>query len=330
MIIATFSSNVHRVQQIINASVDHGRKIAITGRSMLNVVKAAIELGYMNVPAGSIIDINDLDRYNPEQVTILTTGSQGEPMSALYRMAFGEHSKISLGSGDLVVISAHAIPGNEKLVGNILNELYRLGVSVFHDNEVEVHVSGHACQEEIKLMHALTKPKFFVPIHGEYKMLAMHKELALGMGESESDIFILDIGQVLEFDRDSAKVNGSVPAGRVLIDGYGIGDVGNIVLRDRKLLSQDGIIMVVAAVDTQAGLIVSGPDIVSRGFVYVRESEELMEEAREICLEAIEDCFDRNVTDWNGLKNTIKEDLSRHLYARTKRKPMVLPIILNV
>ena len=330
VIIATFSSNVHRVQQIINASVNYGRKIAITGRSMLNVVKAAIELGYMNVPDGSIIDVNELERYNPEQVTILTTGSQGEPMSALYRMAFGEHSKISLGSRDLVVISAHAIPGNEKLVGNIMNELYRLGVSVFHDTEVEVHVSGHACQEEIKLMHALTKPKYFVPIHGEYKMLAVHKELALGMGEEEKNIFILDIGQVLEFDENEAKINGSVPAGRVLIDGYGIGDVGNIVLRDRKLLSQDGIIIVVAAVDTEAGLLISGPDIVSRGFVYVRESEELMEKSREICLDALEDCLDRNVTDWTNMKNTIKDDLSRYLYSQTKRKPMVLPIILNV
>ena len=330
IIIATFSSNVHRVQQIINASVAHGRKVAVTGRSMLNIVKAAIDLGYMSVPDDTVIDVYDLDRYNPEQVTIITTGSQGEPMSALYRMAFGDHSRITLGPKDLVVISAHAIPGNEKLVGNILNEIYRKGVSVFHDVDVEVHVSGHACQEEIKLMHALTKPKFFIPIHGEYKMLAVHRELAMGMGEKPENIFVLDIGQVLEFDREKAEVIGSVPSGRVLIDGAGIGDVGNIVLRDRKLLSQDGIIIVVAGVDVNARMLVSGPDIVSRGFVYVRESEELMDESRNLCTEVIEDCLDRNITDWTQMKTYIKDDLSRFLYSKTKRKPMILPIILNV
>ena len=330
IIIATFSSNVHRVQQIINSSVNYHRKVAITGRSMLNIVKAAIDLGYMNVPDGTIIDLNDLDRYNPEQVTIITTGSQGEPMSALYRMAFGDHSKISLGPRDLVVISAHAIPGNEKLVDNILNEIYKKGVSVFHDKDIEVHVSGHACQGEIKLMHALTKPKFFVPIHGEYKMLSVHRELAVGMGESEKNIFLLDIGQVLEFDRESAAITGTVPSGRVMIDGSGIGDVGNIVLRDRKLLSQDGIIIVVAAVDIEARLLISGPDIVSRGFVYVRESEQLMEESRNLCTDTIEDCLDSYITDWTQIKSAIKDDLSRFLYSQTKRKPMVLPIILNV
>jgi len=330
IIIATFSSNVHRVQQIINASVAHSRKVAITGRSMLNIVKAATDLGYINVPRDTIVDVNEIGKYNPEQLTIITTGSQGEPMSALYRMAFGDHSQISLGPGDLVVISAHAIPGNEKLVGNILNEIYKKGVSVFHDNEIEVHVSGHACQEEIKLMHALTKPKYFVPIHGEYKMLAVHRELALEMGEKPENVFLLDIGQVLEFDRDHAAVIGTVPSGRVMIDGSGVGDVGNIVLRDRKLLSQDGIIIVVAAVDMEARLLISGPDIVSRGFVYVRESEELMDNSRRLCANTIEDCLDRSATDWTQIKTAIKDDLSRYLYSQTKRKPVVLPIILNV
>ncbi|MBQ3099782.1 MAG: ribonuclease J [Clostridia bacterium] len=330
IIIATFSSNVHRVQQIINASVKYGRKIAITGRSMLNIVKAATELGYMNVPEGSIIDVNELGRFNPEQVTIITTGSQGEPMSALYRMAFGDHSQIHLDQNDLVVLSSHTIPGNEKLIGNILNEMYKKGVSVFHDQDVEVHVSGHARQEEIKLMHALTKPKFFVPIHGEYKMMARHKEVAHRMGMDDDRIFILDIGQVLEFNENEAKVSGSVQAGRVLIDGYGIGDVGNIVLRDRKLLSQDGIIIVVATVDINERMLISGPDIVSRGFVYVRESEELMDRSREICTDALLNCLDQNMVEWNQMKASIKDSLSRFLYQQTKRRPMVLPIIMNV
>lgn len=330
IIIATFSSNVHRVQQIINASVKYGRKIAITGRSMLNIVKAATELGYMNVPEGSIIDVNELGRFNPEQLTIITTGSQGEPMSALYRMAFGDHSQIHLDQNDLVVLSSHTIPGNEKLIGNILNEMYKKGVSVFHDQDVEVHVSGHARQEEIKLMHALTKPKFFVPIHGEYKMMARHKEVAHRMGMDDDRIFILDIGQVLEFSEDEAKINGTVQAGRVLIDGYGIGDVGNIVLRDRKLLSQDGIIIVVATVDVNERMLISGPDIVSRGFVYVRESEELMDRSREICTDALLNCLDQNLIEWNHMKASIKDSLSRFLYQQTKRRPMVLPIIMNV
>ena len=330
IVVATFSSNVHRVQQIINTSVLYNRKVAITGRSMLNIVKAAVELGYMNFPKGVLIDMNELSRYPKNQVTVVTTGSQGEPMSALYRMAFGDHDKISLGHDDLVVISAHAIPGNEKLVDKIINEMFRCGVSVFHDSVVEVHVSGHACQEEIKLMHALTKPKYFMPIHGEYKHLVHHKELAESMGEKQENIFIADIGQVLEIDADGAKFNGTVPAGKVLIDGYGIGDVGNIVLRDRKVLSQDGIIIVVATVDVNGKYLVTGPDIVSRGFVYVRESEELMDEARKIAQEALCRCLDNNITDWTQLKNCVRDDLSKYLYSQTKRKPMVLPIIMNM
>lgn len=330
IVIATFSSNVHRVQQIINTSARHNRKVAITGRSMLNIVKAAVELGYMSFPKGVLIDINELSRYPKNQITIITTGSQGEPMSALHRMTFGGHDKISLGREDLVVISAHAIPGNEKLVGNIINELLRNGVSVFHDSVVEVHVSGHAREEEIKLMHALIKPKYFMPVHGEFKHLMRHKELAVSMGEKEESVFVMEIGQMLEIDENGAKINGVVPAGKVLVDGYGVGDIGNIVLRDRKLLSQDGIIIVVATVDINGLYLVSGPDVVSRGFVYVRESEALMEEARNIAYDALVQCLDNGITEWNQLKNKVRDDLSKYLYAQTKRKPMILPIIMNV
>ena len=330
IIIATFSSNVHRVQQIINTSVAYGRKVAITGRSMQNVVGAAIDLGYMNVPDGTLIEISDAKRYPDENITIVTTGSQGEPMSALYRMAFSDHANVDLGPDDLVVISAHAIPGNEKTVDRIVNELFRRGVNVYRDTLAEVHVSGHACQEELKLMHALTKPKFFMPIHGEYKHLICHKHLAEEMGEKPADIFIPELGKVLELDGEEAKWNGSVPAGRVLIDGNGVGDVGNIVLRDRRHLSQDGLIVVVAAVDVDQGEIVSGPDIVSRGFVYVRESEGMMDEACEMAEDCINECLWDGVTEWNQIKNRVRDELSKYFYAQTKRKPMVLPIIMNV
>ena len=330
IVIATFSSNVHRVQQIIDVSARHGRKVAITGRSMLNIVGAAVELGYMNVPEGVLIDINAVKRYKPEEITLVTTGSQGEPMSALYRMAFGDHSQVSLGRSDLVVLSSSAIPGNEKLVGRIINELSKNGVSVLHDAVVEVHVSGHACQEEIKLMQALTKPKYFMPIHGEYRHLAANREIALDMGIEDRNIFISDIGKVLEIDSKGARFAGTVPAGKVLVDGYGVGDVGNIVLRDRKHLSQDGLIVVVASVDAEAGLLLSGPDIVSRGFVYVRESEELMDEVRTIAAEAIDKCLNKSGrVDRINLKNCVRDDLSKFLYAKTKRKPMVLPVIIN-
>ena len=331
IVIATFSSNVHRVQQIIDVSARHGRKVAVTGRSMLNIVGAAVELGYMNVPKGVLIDINEIKRFRPEEITLITTGSQGEPMSALYRMAFADHSQVTLGANDLVVLSSSAIPGNEKLVGRIINELTKNGVSVLHDAVVEVHVSGHACQEELKLMQALVRPRYFMPVHGEYRHLAANRELAIDMGMSESDIFISDIGKVLEIDEKGARFAGTVPAGKVLVDGYGIGDVGNIVLRDRKHLSQDGLIVVVASVDPQAGLLLSGPDIVSRGFVYVREAEELMEEARQIAAEAINRCFDRGrQVDRMELKTAVKDDLTKFLYAKTKRKPMVLPVIMNL
>lgn len=327
IIIATFSSNVHRVQQIINASVKFGRKVAVTGRSMINVIGAAVRLGYMDVPDGVLIDIADIGRYPGEMITIVTTGSQGEPMSALYRMAFSDHNQVSLSSEDLVVLSSHAIPGNEKLVGRIINEMYRRGVNVYHD-DAEVHVSGHACQEELKLMHALTKPTFFMPIHGEYKHLAAHRELAKSMGMPETNIFVGEIGKVLEVGQDEAKWIGTIPAGNTLVDGYGIGDVGNIVLRDRRHLAEDGIIIIVCAISQTMGL-VSGPDIVSRGFVYVRESEELMDDVRTIAGDTISECIDEGINEWAMIKAQVKDDLSKFIYGRTKRRPMILPIILE-
>jgi len=330
IVIATFSSNVHRVQQIINVSAKHGRKVAITGRSMLNIVGAAVELGYMSVPEGVLIDVNEIKRFKPQEITLITTGSQGEPMSALYRMAFSDHAQVTLGGNDLVVLSSSAIPGNEKLVGRIINELSKNGVSVLHDAVVEVHVSGHACQEELKLLQGLLKPKYFMPVHGEYRHLAANRELALDMGMEDRNIFISDIGKVLELDRKSAKFVGTVPAGKVLVDGYGVGDVGNIVLRDRRHLAQDGLIVVVASVDTDARLLLSGPDVVSRGFVYVRESEELMEEVRQLATQAINDCLDKRDVDRMELKTCVKDTLSKYLYSKTKRKPMVLPVIMNV
>ena len=332
IVIATFSSNVHRVQQIIDASARHGRKVAVTGRSMLNIVGAAVELGYMHVPKGVLIDISEIRKYNPEQLTIVTTGSQGEPMSALYRMAFGEHREVQLNMNDVVVISSSAIPGNEKLVGRIINELCKCGVEVIHDSAVEVHVSGHACQEELKLLQALTKPKYFMPVHGEYKHLSANRDLALQMGMEAKDIFISDIGNVLEIDSEGARINGTVTSGRVLVDGYGVGDVGNIVLRDRLLLSQDGLIVVVATVSAEGGYILSGPDIVSRGFVYVRESEDLMDEVRQIAADAIEKCLSRrrDNVDRMEIKTAVKDELSKFLYTKTKRKPMVLPVIMNL
>ncbi len=329
IIIATFSSNVHRVQQIINSSVKFGRKVAITGRSMMNVIGAAVKLGYMEVPAGALIDIGEINRYPKEMITIVTTGSQGEPMSALYRMAFSDHSQVELTPNDLVVLSSHAIPGNEKLVSRIINEMYKKGVSVYHDEAV-VHVSGHACQEELKLIHALTKPQFFMPIHGEYHHLMQHKELAEYMGMDAKNIFVMDIGDVLELGHDTAKKTGTVPSGRMLVDGYGVGDVGNIVLRDRRHLAQDGLIVVVATVDLDEGTIISGPDLISRGFVYVRESEDLMDEVRELARVTLQKEIDRGNTEWTEMKTVVKDALSKYLYSKTKRKPMILPVIMNV
>ena len=330
IIIATFASNVHRVQQIIDASVNHNRKVAVTGRSMINVVNAAVRLGYMNVPEGVLIDIDDIKKYPPEKITIVTTGSQGEPMSALYRMAFSDHDKVVLSDKDLVVLSSSAIPGNEPLVGKIVNEMYRRGVNVYHDSSVEVHVSGHACQEELKLMHALTKPKYFMPVHGEYRHLIRHKELAESMGMSPDRIFVSDIGKVIEISDEGAKFNGTVQAGKVLIDGSGIGDVGNIVLRDRKNLAENGLIIAVATVSLEEGILMSGPEIISRGFVYVRESEELMNGTKDIATRVLIDALDEGVREWNELKTVLKNAITKYIFAKTKRKPVILPILLNI
>ena len=331
IVIATFSSNVHRVQQIINVSAEHGRKVAVTGRSMLNIVGAAVELGYMKVPKDVLIDINDVKRFKPEQITLITTGSQGEPMSALYRMAYSDHNQITLGQNDLVVLSSSAIPGNEKLVGRVINELSRNGVQVLHDNDMDVHVSGHACREELKLMLALTKPRYFMPIHGESRHLSAHRELAQEMGVADANIFISEIGKVLEIDAKGARFAGVVPAGQVLIDGYGVGDVGNIVLRDRKLLSQDGLIVVVATVDEHSHLLLSGPDLVSRGFVYVRENEPLMEEAKKVVQRTLLTALSSGrVSDRMQVKTRVRDELSRFLFQKTGRKPMILPVIMDV
>ena len=330
IVIATFSSNVHRIQHIISNSVKCGRKVAVTGRSMINIVSAAMELGYMNIPEGVLIDVSEIKKYPPEKLTVISTGSQGEPMSALYRMAFNMHDKIELGTDDVVIISASAIPGNEKFVGNIINELYKKGVRVLNDSVAEVHASGHACQEELKIIHALTKPQYFMPIHGEARHLYNHKELAEYMGMEPNHIFISEVGKILEIGTDGAKFNGTVPSGIILVDGTGVGDVGNVVLRDRRHLSEDGIIIVVATIDTQASDIISGPEIVSRGFVYAKESEPLIEQIRMISREALYHCLDKGVRDWAQLKYKMKEDLSKFIYSQTKRKPMILPIIMDI
>ena len=331
IVIATFSSNVHRVQQIIDASAHHGRKVAVTGRSMLNIIGAAIELGYMHVPDGLLIELSEMKRYKPEELTLITTGSQGEPMSALYRMAFGDHREVTLTQNDLVVLSSNPIPGNEKLVGRIINELAKNGVRVLHDSSVEVHVSGHACQEELKLMQALLKPKFFMPVHGEYRHLMANRELAHEIGIPDGNVFISDIGKVLELTKNSAAFNGTVPAGKVLVDGYGVGDVGNIVLRDRRHLAQDGLIVIVVGIDEEAGLLLSGPDMISRGFVYVREAEDMMEEARQIAIETVNSCLmSRKGFDQMQVKTRLKDELTRFFYAQTKRKPMILPVIMEL
>ncbi|MBR2986479.1 MAG: ribonuclease J [Clostridia bacterium] len=329
IVIATFSSNVYRVQQIIDNSIAYGRKVALTGRSMLNIVEAANNLGYMKIPAGTLIDISEIKRFKPSEVTVITTGSQGEPMSALYRMAYSEHAQIELGPDDLVVLSANAIPGNEKKINNIVNEFMKRGVEVFRDQALGVHVSGHACAEELKLMHALTKPKFFMPIHGEYKHLVAHSDLARSMGRNPNTIFIGEVGRVLEVTSKKAVWGGTIPSGKLLVDGYGVGDVGNIVLRDRRHLGEDGIIIVTAAISMDAGIILNGPEIVSRGFVYVRENEELIEKLRDLAYDAIEKALDHHVYEWGQIKKMVSDALGKYIYQLTKRRPMIVPIILD-
>lgn len=330
IVISTFSSNVHRVQQIINFSHKYGRKVALSGRSMLNIIDAAQKFGYMDIPEGTLIDINEIKRFKPEELTIITTGSQGEPMSALYRMAFAEHDKVSLSESDLVVISATTIPGNEKLVTKIVNELLKKGVTLLNDAVADVHVSGHACQEELKIMQSLIKPKYFIPIHGEYRHLKAHSDLAAEMGVDRNNIIIPEIGMVIELSESSVKHQDRVQSGKVLIDGLGVGDVGSVVLRDRRHLAQDGLIVVVAAISFETKEILSGPDIVSRGFVYVKEAEELMEGLRGIAYDTIEKCFDNGIEEWNAIKGKIKDALTTNIYSITKRKPMILPIIMDI
>ena len=330
IIIATFASNIHRVQQIINAAVAHGRRVAISGRSMVNVCTIAMELGYLTMPEGVMVDIDAINRLPQEKVVIITTGSQGEPMSALYRMAFSDHRKIEVGPKDFIIISASPIPGNEKTVSKVINELLKLGAEVVYESLAEVHVSGHACQEELKLIMGLTKPKFFLPVHGEYKHLKKNSGLAKSMGIDPQNILLPQIGKVIELKADSIKFSGTVPSGRILVDGLGVGDVGSIVLRDRKHLAQDGLIVIVATIDADNGSLVAGPDLVSRGFVYVRESETLMDETRKLAKEVLDDCAKANITDWGTIKMRVKDAISKLLYDKTKRSPMILPVIMEV
>ena len=330
IIVTTFASNVDRIQQIISVAAKYGRKVAITGRSMENAIKVSTELGYMDVPKGTLVELAHIKSLPKDKICIITTGSQGETMSALTRMAFNTHKQVDIQAGDRIILSASAIPGNENAIGNVINELYRRDAEVVNERAGELHVSGHACQAELKIIHALVKPKFFIPVHGEQRHLKTHAKLAQEMGMHPNNIVISDIGKVIELTPNSAKINGSVPAGKVFVDGYGVGDVGSVVLRDRKHLAEDGMIVVVASLSGEDCSLVSGPDIITRGFVYVKESEGLMEELRMVALEAIERCEEQNVTDWATIKSSIKNDLSGFLYKKTKRNPMILPVIMEV
>ncbi|MBQ5624285.1 MAG: ribonuclease J [Phascolarctobacterium sp.] len=330
IIVATFSSNVHRIQQVVDSAVKYKRKVAVIGRSMINVVNIAMELGYLNIPEGVLIDIDETNNYTADQIVIITTGSQGEPMSALTRMAMNDHKKVGIMPGDTVIISATPIPGNEKLVSRTINHLYKLGAEVIYEKSNGVHVSGHASQEEIKLMHNLVRPKYFIPVHGEYRHLIKHANIAKDLGMPKENIVIAENGSVIELSKEGINVAGKIQSGKVLVDGLGVGDVGNIVLRDRRLLSQDGIMIVVVTIDHETYQVVSGPDIVSRGFVYVREAEDLMEEAREKVLSALDRCETNGVTEWSMIKSAIRDSLGRFLYEKTRRRPMILPIIMEI
>ena len=330
IIIATFASNVNRVQQIIDCAAKYGRKVAFSGRSMVNYMDVAKKLGYLNVPDNILIDLDMLDKYPREQIVLVTTGSQGEPMSALSRMAYSDHRKVVVGEGDFIIISANPIPGNEKTVGNVVDELLKRGCKVIYESMYDVHVSGHACQEELKIIHRLVRPKFFIPVHGEQKHLRKHADLAEFLGMDRKNIFIGDVGSTVEINEDYMKEIAPVPAGKVFVDGLGVGDVGSIVLRDRKHLGQDGLIIIVASLDVYDGHVISGPDVVSRGFVYVRESEQLLEEVRKLALDILEDCADNNIHEWGIIKNRIKDEISKLIAQRTRRAPMILPILQEV
>ena len=330
IIVTTFASNVDRLQQIIDVAARYGRRVAVTGRSMENAMKVSTELGYMNIPDGVLMDLNQIKSLPKNRVCIITTGSQGETMSALSRMAFSTHRQVDILPGDRIIISASAIPGNEHSIGNVINELYRKGAEVLNERELALHVSGHACQEELKIIHALVKPKFFIPVHGEQRMLQTHAKLAREMGMDSNHILISDIGRVMELTQNSARLAGTVTAGQVFVDGLGVGDVGSVVLRDRRHLAQDGMIVVVMSMSGEDGSVVSGPDLITRGFVYVKESEGLMEELRQVALEAINSVDARYSTDWSAIKGAVKGDLSNYLYKKTKRSPMILPVIMEV
>ena len=330
IVVTTFASNMHRIQAVLATAHRYGRKVAVTGRSMENMLKVAQELGYLTIPAGTLVDLGAIKSLPKNKVVIVSTGSQGENMSALYRMAFSTHKQVDILAGDRIIISASAIPGNEKAVSRIINELYRKGAEVVYEKSEGLHVSGHACQEELKIIHALCKPKFFIPAHGEQRHLQLHGKLAVAMGLSPKNVRIGEIGSVIELTGRTCKINGTVPAGKVFVDGTGVGDVGSVVLRDRKHLATDGMIVVCVNISAYDGELVSGPDIITRGFIYVKESEELMEELREVVLEAIDRCSRKHIRDWATLKTAIKNDLSGYLYKTTKRNPMILPVIMEV
>ena len=331
IIIATFSSNVHRVQKIIENAVKFGRKVAVSGRSMENVVALAIELGYLDIPPGTLVDLKMTKNIPDDKLVIITTGSQGEPMSALSRIASGEHKAVKLKKGDTVILSSTPIPGNEKTVSNVVNKLFEKGAEVIYSDIADIHVSGHACQEELKLIHSLIKPKFFMPVHGEYRHLIAHARLAENLGMKKENIFVLENGDILNVNKRRAKrEQDMVEADAILVDGLGVGDVGNIVLRDRKLLSESGLIIVVAAIEKESHTVVSGPEIISRGFVYVRENEHLMEESRKVAMEALSKCSKKKMKDWNALKSQVRDALSSYIYETTKRSPIILPIFLEV
>ncbi|MBR3003274.1 MAG: ribonuclease J [Clostridia bacterium] len=330
IVVATFASNVHRVQQIVNSAVENGRKIAVCGRSMINMINTARELGYIKCPENLFIDIDMISKYPDEQLVIITTGSQGEPMSALTRMAAGDHRKVKITPNDLIIISATPIPGNEKFISKVIDDLMQIGAEVVYSSLADVHVSGHACQEEQKLILALAKPKFFIPVHGEYRQLKAHSETAQSMGMNKDNIIMMSNGRVLELTPDEAKINGSVPSGRVFVDGLGVGDVGSIVLRDRQHLSQDGLIVIVLTMDSASGEVISGPDVISRGFVYVRESENLMDDVKSVVKHEIRKMENQGIRDWGTIKTNLRENLRDYIFMKTKRDPMIIPIIMEV
>ena len=330
IVVATFASNVHRVQQIVNCAVKYDRKVAVCGRSMVNMIETAMELGYIDVPDNVFIDIDMIKSYQAEKLVIITTGSQGETMSALTRMAAGDHKKVEITRNDLIIISANPIPGNEKLVSKVIDDLMQLGAEVIYSSLADIHVSGHACQEEQKLMISLVKPKYFIPVHGEYRQLIAHAETAKKVGIDSENIILMTNGRVLELDDSSARLTGTVPFGKIMVDGLGVGDVGNIVLRDRQHLSQDGLIIIVLTMDSKTGEVVCGPDVISRGFVYVRESENLMDDVKKVVREEIRKCEENKIKDWTTIKTLLKDKLRDYVYQKTKRNPMILPIIMEL